>query len=139
MTETNFNFLIEPLEKKPEMLLPEVVEPEDLANMTPRKFGLTILKVFGLLGGSTWLLTQAEADPRGFIELLKKILPRQIELDNLEGITVRLIDQYGNALEIDAQGGQPVATGVDHPMRSGQPQIATSGNPIDVKLKETYE
>ena len=141
--DTDFNFITE--DEPP--LIPEVVNADtELAKMTPRKFGQTILNVFGQLGGSQWLFTQATIDPRGFMELLKKILPRQIEMDNLDGLTVILTDQYGNTLEVTAGGGQPVATGGDHPHpRSGQPQIATGGNPTvtesgaKVVLKETFE
>ena len=138
MTDTDFNFITED-EEPP--LIPEVVNADtELAKMTPRKFGQTILAVFGRLGGAQWLQQQAVIDPRGFTELLKKILPRQIEMDNLDGLTVLLRDQYGNTLEVTAGGGQPVVTGGDHSPRPGQSQIATGGNPTDhnVVLKETY-
>ncbi len=136
----NFNFIIDEPDNGDEPLVPEVVEPDSpLTKMTPRKFGQTILKVFGDLGGSLWLLQQAQADPRGFIELLKKVLPRQIEMDNLEGLTVILKDMYGNTLEVTAGGGQPEAISGDHKLRSGQPQIATGGNPnVDVVIKEEF-
>ena len=135
----DFNFIIDNGDTP---LVPEIVEPESkLAKMTPRKFGQAILKVFGLLGGTDWLLVQAKEDPRGFIELLKKILPRQIEMDNLDGLTVILTDQYGNSVEVTAGGGQPEAISGDPQRGVGRPQIATGGNPntTEVVLKETYE
>jgi len=147
---TDFNFIVDPadeLRDKQEPLIPEISTPEvregelsKLVKMTPRKFAQSVLDVFEELGGMIWLLGQAKVDPRGFIELLKKILPRNIQAEGLEGITVRLVDQYGNAIEIDThRGGQPVATGGNIPSESGQLQIATSGNPPDVVLQEMFE
>ncbi len=144
----DFNFIVDP--PKEEKLVPEIVNDVDLGNMTPRKFGQTILKVFGMLGGAEWLLIQAAADPRGFIELLKKILPRQIEMDNLDGLTVLLRDQYGNELEVNTLGRaspRPATSGKPQLMEPGQPpQIATGGNPTvtksgatEVVLKEVFD
>lgn len=146
---TDFNFIVDPADELrdkqepsiPEVLTPQVQEGElsKIAKMTPRKFAQSVLDVFQELGGMVWLLGQATTDPRGFIELLKKILPRNIQAEGLEGITVRLVDQYGNAIEIDThRGGQPVATGGDISPGFGRPQIATSGNP-DIILKETFD
>ena len=138
--EQDFNFIIDEPEKE-EPLVPEVVN-STLSKMTPRKFGQAILEVFGRIGGVDWLVLQATADPRGFIELLKKILPRQIEMDNLDGLTVLLRDMYGNEVEVNTLGrASPTpATGGDLASGPGQPlQIATGGNPIDVKLKEVFE
>ena len=152
---TDFNFIVD----SPEPLIPEVShvsrsagggqegELSKLVKMTPRKFAQSVLDVFEELGGMVWLLSQARVDPRGFLDLLKKILPRNIQAEGLEGITVRLVDQYGNAIEIDThRGGQPAATGGDfstpqgtRSSESGQLQIATSGNPPDVLLKEMFE
>ena len=155
---TDFNFITEPVAKT-EPLIPEIETPvgelSKLVKMTPRKFAQAVLDVFEELGGAMWLITQAKTDPRGFMDLLKKILPRNIQAEGLEGITVRLVDQYGNAIEIDThrgipceasakRGGQPVATSGNFsvpsgtsPSESGQLQIATGGTP-DVVLKETY-
>lgn len=142
---TDFNFIVDSadeLRNKQEPLVPIVEEPigelSKIAKMTPRKFAQSVLDVFERLGGMMWLLTQAKNDPRGFLDLLKKILPRNIQAEGLEGITVRLVDQYGNAIEIDThRGGQPVATGGSIPAESGQLPIATSGTP-DVVLKEIF-
>jgi hypothetical protein len=139
---TDFNFIVDPIDKT-EPLIPEVEPPvgelSKLAKMTPRKFAQSVLDVFDELGGSIWLMTQAQVDPKGFIELLKKILPRNIQAEGLEGITVRLVDQYGNAIEIDThRGGRPVAAGGNIPSESGQLQIATSGTPPDVILQDVF-
>ena len=136
---TDFNFIVDS-----EPLIPIIEEPvgelSKIAKMTPRKFAQSVLDVFEELGGMVWLLSQAKVDPRGFLDLLKKILPRNIQAEGLEGITVRLVDQYGNAIEIDThRGGQPVATGGDVSPESGQLQIATSGNPPDVILQEMFD
>jgi len=136
---TDFNFIVDP---EPQLLTPEepTGELSKLVKMTPRKFAQSVLDVFDELGGMKWLLGQAVIDPRGFLELLKKILPRNIQAEGLEGITVRLVDQYGNAIEIDThRGGQPVAAGGDSSSESGQLQIATSGNPPDIVLQEMFE
>ena len=147
---TDFNFIVDPINKT-EPIIPTIKEPtgnlSKLVKMTPRKFAQSVLDVFEELGGMKWLLSQAVVDPRGFLELLKKILPRNIQAEGLEGITVRLVDQYGNAIEIDThRGGQPVATGGNisipsgtSPSESGQLQIATSGTPPDVVLQEVFE
>jgi len=136
---TDFNFIVDP---EPQLLKPEepAGELSKLAKMTPRKFAQSVLDVFEELGGMKWLLGQAVVDPRGFLELLKKILPRNIQAEGLEGITVRLVDQYGNAIEIDTHGGPPQAdaAGGDSSSESGQLQIATSGNPPNIVLKETF-
>lgn len=154
---TDFNFIVDPI-SEPEPLIPEISIPEvregnlsKLVKMTPRKFAQSVLDVFEELGGMTWLLTQATNDPRGFLDLLKKILPRNIQAEGLEGITVRLVDQYGNAIEIDThRGRQPEAASGNIPPESGQLQIATGGTPVrrsrtghidgtpDVVLKETF-
>jgi len=143
---TDFNFIVDPIDSidKQKPLVPEVEEPtgelSKLTKMTPRKFAQSVLDVFDRLGGMTWLLTQAKVDPRGFLDLLKKILPRNIQAEGLEGITVRLVDQYGNAIEIDThRSGQPVAAGGNSSSEAGPLQIATSGNPPDVVLKEMFE
>ncbi len=136
---TDFDFIVDP---EPQLLNAEepAGELSKLAKMTPRKFAQSVLDVFEELGGMVWLLSQARVDPRGFLDLLKKILPRNIQAEGLEGITVRLVDQYGNAIEIDThQGGQPVATGGDLSPEVGPLQIATSGNPPEVVLKEMFE
>ena len=147
--QPDFNFIVD-IDEEPEILPP--IEPigtlSKIVKMTPRRFAQTVLDVFDRLGGLEWLLAQAIIDPRGYLELLKKILPSNIQAEGLEGITVLLRDTYGNTLEVGVGGGQPVVTGGDHSPRSGQPQIATGGNPTVTKsgaadatvvLKETYE
>ncbi len=142
MTKPDFNFIID--EPKEEPLIPEVVSSDtSLATMTPRKFGQMILDVLGELGGMKWLLGQARIDPRGYIELLKKVLPKTIQAEGLDGLTILLRDQYGNTMEVSTLGRAsptPATGGQLDESGPGQPQIATSGNPnTEVVLKETYE
>ena len=144
MAEPNFNFIIDDITKPDELLIPEVLDTElsKLVKMTPRKFGQAILDVFDKLGGIEWLLGQAQIDPRGFIELLKKVLPKTIQAEGLDGLTVLLRDQYGNTLEVNTLGRTspvPAASGDTPALGSGHPQIATGGNPTDIVIKETYE
>ena len=145
--EPDFNFIID--EPKEEPLIPEVVEDKALskiAKMNPRKAGQMILDVLDRLGGLEWLFGQAKIDPRGYIELLKKVLPKTIQAEGLDGLTVLLRDQYGNTLEVNTLGRAspvPATGGRLNESGPGQPpQIATSGNPtapVEVQLKETYD
>ena len=75
-----------------------------VTKMTSRKFAQTVLDVFDSLGGASWLLIQAQVDPKGFLELLKKMIPNSVQMGDLQGLTVRLIDQFGNEVHIDARG-----------------------------------
>ena len=132
MPTPDFDFLMEP----------EIVEQDELIHvgpnigeavkMTPRKFATAVLDVFNRLGGASWLMIQAQADPRAFIELLKKLLPKSVQLDDLPGLRINLIDQFGNEVQIDTGASPDAATGA-RLARSGQlplPQkIATGGSP----------
>ncbi len=132
---TDFDFISDPVEEQGAKLVPPTPAPLDrLANKyTPRKFAQDVLDTLVKLGGADWIFTQAIADPKSYLDLLKRILPRNLQLDGIEGLTVTLIDRFGNSMEIDASGGasrpaSPAAGGNG----SGQPiQIATSGTPND--------
>jgi len=92
---------------------PEEDRPlSSLAKLTPRKLASSILEVYQRLGGTKWLLEQAQADPKAFFELLKKILPTNIKIDGLEGLSISLVQafvekpdtlQLGNADVIDLE------------------------------------
>lgn len=118
-----------------------------VTKMTSRKFAQTVLDVFDSLGGASWLLIQAQVDPKGFLELLKKMIPNSVQMGDLQGLTVRLIDQFGNEVHIDARGptshpaSAAIAASGDLTPRSGQPiEIATGGTPTpEVKIQEMYE
>lgn len=140
----DYDFLIE--DEKPKT--PDIVSPNYSGpNLTPLKklsrkaLGKDVLQVFHKLGGQDWLYAQADADPKGFLELLKKMVPTQSTIDDLQEITVKLINKYGESAEIHATTGRILppprsgaAAGGNGP---GQPtadkdersRTATSGNP----------
>lgn len=137
MPTPDFDFLVEP--ETVEQDEPIHVGPNigKAVKMTPRKFATAVLDVFNRLGGASWLMTQAQADPRAFIELLKKLLPKSMQLDDLPGLRINLIDQFGNEVQIDTGAPPDAATGA-RLARSGQlplPQkIATGGSPTSSGL-----
>lgn len=153
----DFNFMIEPAAIPVEG---EYVGPslKNAAKMTPRKFASSVLSVFEELGGASWLLVQAKADPKSFLDLLKKLIPKNVQLDNLAGFTVNLIDQFGNEVQINTnpdpaariahetsgQRSAGTATGGSLPLdlssSAGQEVPQSKKNPQDVvvKLKETF-
>jgi len=55
----------------------------DLSSMddikTPRQLSASIFTVYSRLGGDEWLLKQAKKDPKGFIALLTKLLPKNTD------------------------------------------------------------
>lgn len=121
----------EPPKKEPIYIGPNI---KDTVTMTPRKFAQSVLEVFNKLGGTSWLYTQAEADPRAFLELLKKLIPKSVQLDDLTGLQVSLIDQFGNEIQITKHdsGAPPDAALSSKPTKSGQLpllEIATGGSP----------
>ena len=114
----NFDFAQQPLvERGPNLT--------EISKMTPRKLADTVLLVFNRLGGATWLLDRANADPKGFMDLLKKILPNNLSVDGLDNFQITLIDQFGNAAQLSGQ-----SSGQDSAPR----QIATGGNPADAAI-----
>jgi hypothetical protein len=72
--------------------------PPPLEKMTPKKFAQSVLRAFDRLGGEAWLIDQATADPRAFITLLQRVLPKTIDLDGANDLIIQLIDTF--------QGGQ---------------------------------
>lgn len=138
----DFNFIEDPI--IPEDETPQYVGPNisKISKMTPRKFAQSVLEVFDKLGGASWLLTQATVDPKGFLDLLKKLIPKSVQLEDLQGIRVNLIDQFGNEVSINtntnsmintgatcAQEEAPVVAADAISQEPGHLQIATGGNP----------
>lgn len=122
----------------PEDKLPQYVGPNisKVSKMTPRKFAQSVLEVFDKLGGASWLLTQATVDTKGFLDLLKKLIPKSVQLEDLQGIQVNLIDQFGNEVSINtgatcaqSQPEAPVPAADTISQETGHLQIATGGNP----------
>jgi hypothetical protein len=93
--------------------------PPPIGEMTPKKFAKAVLEAFGQIGGVNWLIEQAAIDPRAFISLLQRVLPKTIDLDgDTQGFVLELIDKYTG----DPQG---------RPSPTGKGRIATSDNPAD--------
>lgn len=155
MPDNNFNFLTEPVSQPsdPTYVGPTYVGPnfKSAVKMTPRKFAQSVLEVFNKLGGVSWLMTQAEADPKTFLTLLQKLIPKSVQLDDLTGLQVNLIDQFGNQVQINAGAGNATKGS----LKSGQlrNKIATGGTPpldlssnqegepptdIDIDIKDTF-
>lgn len=136
-TNSDFDFLTDaPKPSEHEELSPEYMGPglSTVTKMTPRKFANSVLEVYEKLGGTSWLFIQAAADPKAFLDLLKKLIPKSVQLDDLTGISVTLIDQFGNKMQIETgqqMGDAPMAAIPDSgnsPKESGQLQIATGGS-----------
>lgn len=134
MADLDFDFLDTP-ETSPENNI-EHIGPnlKSLNAMTPRKFAQSVLEVYEKLGGATWLFTEAKADSKGFLDLLKKLIPKSVQLEDLTGLSVTLIDQFGNEMQIQATGTQPEASPASaitsrEPLEPGQLQSATGGSP----------
>lgn len=116
--DINFDFLVSP-PLETDTAEPEYVGPniKAAAKMTPKKFAQAVLEVFDRLGGASWLIMQAQADPKAFLSLLQRLIPKSIQLDDLQGVQINLIDQFGNRIEIEAAGRSPQ----DAVLRGGSP------------------
>lgn len=120
----NFDFL-EATNEEASTPQPDYVGPnlKAAAKMTPKKFANAVLEVFDRLGGASWLITQAEADPKAFLSLLQRMIPKSIQLDDLQGVQINLIDQFGNRVEIETTQIRDSAA-----EQSLQDETATSGS-----------
>ena len=131
-----FDFLID---DEPEPITPdEIFAGPNLSKpttMSRKEFGKSVLRVYEKLNGDDWLFIQAQADPKAFMSLLSKMLPKQTALESVGDITVNLINRYGDQLEITQMSHAIKSPGVDGASPtggngSGQPdKTATSGNP----------
>lgn len=105
--------------------------------MTPKKFAHSVLEVFDKLGGASWLLMQAQIDPKSFLELLKRMIPKSVQLDDLQGIQINLIDQFGNTVQIQT-GGETATSG--NLLESAQPPAApVDATIIQPDIKDIFE
>ena len=100
----DFDFLNTEAETLNKPLIPEVIEGgpnlTKVNTMTRKKFTQGVLNVYQELGGDVWLLQQAAIDPKGFLDMLKKLIPTNMNIDQMEGFSITLIDRYGNKAEI---------------------------------------
>lgn len=135
-----FDFLIDdpepPTVEDPIYAGPNLNKPVE---MSRKEFGKSVLRVYEKLDGDDWLFVQAQADPKAFMSLLSKMLPKQTAMESVGDITVNLINRYGDHIEtqqiaVGLPDGAPPTGGNG----SGQPtKIATSGNP-NPRLIERY-
>lgn len=127
----DFDFIAE--ETKPEPITPEVMHGPNIANlagMTRKKLISELLQVYTLLGGAQWVFTQAMADPKSYMSILNKLIPTNVSLDLEEGLSVKLIDRYGNSVEIEPGASDRDLT-LDPPGR-------TEGPNVNVSITETF-
>ena len=159
--EADFNFMASETQSDLDAMQTPNIGPNKLSKMTPKKFAQAVLEVFDTLGGASWLLTEAQADPKAFMGLLTKLIPKSVQLDGLAGFSVNLIDQFGASISIqstdpstDLSAAPPINPQIiDEPLpRTGHPatgvndnrRIATSGNPtsqydvIDIFKEEEH-
>ena len=155
----DYDFLLTP-DEKPKTFNDVPDTPRlSLKSLTPKAFVADIGKAYTQLGGLTWLVTQATAAPAEFMKLLQKLIPKTVDIDLMAGTTVKLIDQYGQSIEVSKNNPNLIAAGEapcasSSPARPGQPsrqlesplvgsqsndgkQIATGGS--QVTIKETYD
>lgn len=102
--DNTFDFMTQP---EAEDTAPQYIGPNKKSRMTPKKFASSILDVYDTLGGASWLLIEAKSDPKAFMSLLTKLIPKSIQLDGLAGFSINLIDQFGASVEIQA-ASQPL-------------------------------
>lgn len=133
-----YNFLLSP--DTPPKTLGVPNQPDiTLADFTPKKFLKDVGKAYQRLGGLEWLVTQANAAPQEFMKILQKLLPRQVDLGLMDGVTVKLIDQFGAAIEVSTPTKKkelPEPIDVTPPSK----ETATSGSPAPtVRIVETFD
>ena len=86
-----------------EAVIPEVLHGPNLkglGSMTRKQFTQGILNVYHALGGDMWLRQQAKLDPKSFMEMLKKLIPTNVNLDQIDGFQITLVERYGSKMEI---------------------------------------
>ena len=91
--------------------------------MTRREFTQGVLNVYQELGGDVWLLQQAKIDPKSFLDMLKKIIPTNMNLDDIAGLQINLIDRYGNRAEIKNIEDAPRTVTSPHLERQGEEDL----------------
>ena len=128
-----------------EPIIPEVLAGPnltDLKSMTRKQFTQGILNVYQRLGGDLWLLEQAQIDPRSFLEMLKKLIPTNVNLDQIDGFQITLIDRYGSQVKIERERSSSAEqTTTDVPRTPDSDPNASGVRPLDgpeVNITETF-
>ena len=151
----NFDFMAEPVEEKPPLDKPEDAPTtgKPPALTTNKDLVQSVLNVFDQLGRETWLKTQATLDPKTFLNMLGKLIPKSIDAEDLQGMSIIIVDQYlegdkvlhihkdarSHALPASAAhaaGGGPTELGLP----ASQFETATGGNPKDaIDIIDVFE
>ena len=63
-------------------------------DLKPKNMPKSIMSVYHQLGGDSWLLKQAELYPKEFMAMLKSILPKNINVDMDQNISVTIAGSY---------------------------------------------
>jgi len=105
-----FDFLVTPDTPPPNFGTPPESEVT-LKDFTPKMFLKDVGKAYIAIGGLAWLTSEAQANPGEFMRILQKLLPRQVDLGLLEGTTIKLIDQFGQTIEVGGPEAPPVPPG----------------------------
>ena len=134
----DLDFLSKTAETQTEPLIPEVLPTHgpnltQVNKMTRKKFTQGVLNVYQALGGDVWLLQQAQIDPKSFIEMLKKMVPTNMSLDQMDGFEVTLIDRYGNQAKLSPRASDSVPK----PLRTASPE-EPEGVPVDLAITERF-
>jgi hypothetical protein len=136
----DFDFLNTSAEADAPPLTPEVLADMEhgpnlqaVNGMTRKKFTQGVLNVYQALGGDMWLLQQAQIDPKSFIDMLKKMVPTNMSLDQMDGFEITVIDRYGNQATLS-----PRESGSDpKPLRTA-PHGGPEGTPSDLAITERF-
>ncbi len=153
-TLEDFDFMADPPKEEPPLDQHPDRTPVSKPKLTTNKdFAQAVLNVFDKLGREEWLLTQAQIDPKSYLNMLSKMIPKSIDAEDLQGLTLVIVDQYHHGDKIvhmphdSTRSPALPASAARHgggPAQLGQPsdsgiRTATSGNPInDVEVIDTY-
>ncbi|MCP4489005.1 MAG: hypothetical protein GY820_17085 [Gammaproteobacteria bacterium] len=165
MAFEDFDFMAEPPEEKPPLDKPDDYVPKSGKPplITNKDLAQSMLNVFDRLGREAWLIKQAHLDPKGFMTMLSKMIPKSIDADDLQGLSITLVDQYiegdqkilinrdvprspalpASAALSNAGAARAATRHGGGPAQLGQPsdrgtRTATSGNP-EIEVVDTYE
>ena len=72
---------------------------------SPRALMRAVLAAFDQVGGVGWLVRQAEHDPRGFLTLLARVLPRDVRLETDARAVIDELIQRRRGLGLGPGGG----------------------------------
>lgn len=162
MTDTafkDFDFMSDPVEEEPPLdQHPDRPKSGKAPMFTNKDLAQSILNVFDRVGHEDWLLKQAVLDPKSFLSMLSKMIPKSIDAEDLQGLTLILVDQYHHGDKVihmphddDRSPALPASAALASergraagggPSELGLPaskfETATSGNP-DVEVIDIFK